>query len=260
MPIKTFAPLAGALAAFAVLATVPAAAQNQMVTGISQVSTHVGEMSASFTAADATNQPRENLMFEPWQMLDDLFRDDIILLMRHGPTDWSKRDIRNVAPTDCNNQRIMTFQGTAQMRDLGILLAANDLRPSEIITSEWCRNRQTVDALVQGFRDVDPEYADMVEENTEVFSGVNLLLSLQGAASGQPLRDRIGEWEGTPEGPRLIVSHFTNIAEVTEFNVYEGEILVIDPNLNNRVLGYVRLRSAAPDVGHFDVDESPVYR
>ena len=222
---------------------------------ITRVSTHMGTMAASFVMELDEGEPVTTLQFEPWQMLDDLFRDDIVLVMRHGPTDWSKRDASNVAPTDCANQRIMTSYGMARMRELGTLLAANEVRPSSIVVSEWCRNRQTLDNLMIGFERIDPDYANSID--VEVDPGMNLLLSLQGARDAVPLRERISSWEGDEKGPLLIVTHFTNIDEVTNFHVYEGEILVIDPKRNNRVLGYLRLRSAEPDVGHFNDETIP---
>lgn len=222
---------------------------------ITRVSTHMGTMTASFVKKLDEGEPVTSLQFEPWQMLDDLFRDDIVLLMRHGPTDWSKRDASNVAPTDCANQRIMTSYGMARMRELGTLLAANEVRPGSIVVSEWCRNRQTLDNLMIGFERIDPDYANSID--VEVDPGMNLLLSLQGARDAVPLRERISSWERDEKGPLLIITHFTNIDEVTNFHVYEGEILVIDPKRNNRVLGYLRLRSAEPDVGHFNDETIP---
>ena len=248
-----------ALIAFAcsTLLAAPTVAQDDApnMREIVRVSAHLGTMGASFVATLDEGEPVTNLQFEPWQMLDDLFRDDIVFLMRHGPTDWSKRDIANVAPTDCANQRIMTSYGMARMRELGTLLAANGIRPGKIVTSEWCRNRQTVDNMMIGFQRIDRDWADTLE--VEVDPGKNLLLSLQGARDAEPLRDRVSAWEGSENGPLLIVSHFTNIDEMTNFQVYEGEILVIDPKRDNRVLGYVRLRSAEPDVGHFNDETIP---
>lgn len=217
---------------------------------ISQISTHMGEMSATIDANGPADQ-RASLQFEPWQMLDDLYRSDVVLLMRHGRTDWSVRDIENVAPNDCANQRILSEKGHQDMEDLGILLLGNGIRPGKLVVSEWCRNQQTLDALTRGFELVDPKYANgaVFETNPDA----NLLLSLQGAPTVQPLREMITDWTGQGHsGPLLILTHFTNISELTDFYVYEGEILVIDPKRNNRVLGYLRLRDAAPDVGHFD--------
>lgn len=217
---------------------------------VRQAPAGVGEMTAELPG-DRPQQPK--LMFEPWQMLDDLFRKDIVLLMRHGPTDWSKRDAVNVAPTDCGDQRILSDDGAGAMRDLGILLAGNGIRPGRVVVSEWCRNQQTVAALREGFALVDPGWEAALEVETD--PDADLLLSLRGAPNVTALREAILSWTGEgADGPLLIVTHFTNIAELTEFRVYEGEMLVIDPARDGRVLGYLRLDSAAPDVGHFSQD------
>ena len=211
------------------------------------VSPHMGEMSADLAPGPAG---RDALRFEPIDMLDDLFRTDIVLLMRHGPTDWSKLDIKDVAPTDCPNQRVLSPQGQIDMVNLGILLAGNGIRPSHIAVSEWCRGQQTLAALQTGFAMIAPEYAKTVTVETD--ADLDLLLATNGAPTVTKLRERISDWSGKDaSGPLLIISHFTNIDELTEFHVYEGEILILDPKRGNRVLGYLRLKSANPDIGHF---------
>lgn len=252
----TFTHLATAVALFAL----PAAAQiidpedMNMTGNLDQISTHMGEMSV--TIDTKLKDLGDTLVFEPYQMADELSeRDDLVFLMRHGPTDWSKRDLKNVAPTDCANQRVMTPEGRKSMETMGTLLGANLLLPARIVVSEWCRNQQTLESLLVGFDRV----ADGLSQGfaIETDPGLNLLLSLQGAADVLPLRERVTNWK--PEnfqgsdytGNLLIVTHFTNIEELTNFQVFEGEILVVDPKRENRVLGYLRLRSSAPDVGHF---------
>lgn len=223
---------------------------------IKQIEGFAGEMSMVMPTAEAEDSVTEVLRFEPWQMLDDLFRDDIVLLMRHGPTDWSKRDMTDVAPTDCENQRVMTETGQREMFELGALLVANELKPGAIVVSEWCRNQQTLDALRDGMAMVDEDALDGVPIETD--PALNLLLSLQGAPNVTNLRQIISGWDGGDgNGPLLVISHFTNIQELTEFSVYEGEMLVVDPKRDNRVLGYVRLKSASPDIGHFDESVVP---
>ena len=179
--------------------------------------------------------------------------------MRHGPTDWSKLDAKDVAPTDCANQRVLSPQGVEDMRNLGTLLAANDVLPSEIVVSEWCRGQQTLEHLFEGFDRIDPEIAASMPHETD--PELNLLLSLQGAKTAAALRARMSAWAGNPtrKGPLLIISHYTNIEELTQFRVFEGEILVLDPKRDNQVLGYLRLKSAEPDIGHFaDALASPL--
>lgn len=225
----------------------------------SQIGEMVVDLPSSIDRGDGPQSERQTLRFEPLQMADDLLRDDIVLLMRHGPTDWSTRDAVGVEPTDCANQRLMTQAGQNQMRDLGILMAGNGLLPSQIIASQWCRNQQTLEALLEGMAALAPDATSeiVVQDDPDT----NLLLSLRGASDVSNLEAMITAWRGSDDqsGPLLIISHYTNIEELTQFRVFEGEMLVIDPQRENRVLGYVRLRSAAPDIGHFADDiSSPI--
>jgi phosphohistidine phosphatase SixA len=227
----------------------------QQMTGfVRNVDAHIGEMVVEMRNP-VDNVANDSLQFEPVDMLQDLFRSDVVFLMRHGPTDWSKLDIKDVAPTDCANQRVLSPQGAEDMRTLGVLMVANGLRPSMIARSEWCRGHQTVDELLAGAAKADADYARSLP--VEVDPALDLLLSLQGAPNVTALRNRISSWTGAGKsGPLLIVTHFTNIEELTQFTVYEGEMLVIDPKRKNRVLGYLRLRSAGPDIGHFDTENT----
>ncbi|MEL6523345.1 MAG: hypothetical protein AAFQ66_20395 [Pseudomonadota bacterium] len=216
-----------------------------------QLSTHMGEMYAEISAENTAGGFLETVRFEPWQMLDEMFaRSDVVYLMRHGPTDWSKLDEKDVAPSDCANQRVMIDEGKSAMRDLGFLLGSNGVWPGEIVVSEWCRNQQTLESLKDGYARADAARAEALPVETS--ADLNLLLSLQGAPDVVALRERVEAWDGgADQGPLLMITHFTNIEELTNFTVYEGEILVLDPKRDNRVLGYVRLTSAKPDVGHF---------
>jgi hypothetical protein len=216
---------------------------------------HAGIVSPESNAEIAV-QPEGSLRFEPITMLGDLYRDDIVFLMRHGPTDWSQFDARGVDPKDCSRQRIMTTMGKDAMRQLGMHLAVSEILPAEIRVSPWCRNAETLEALMDGILEIEPGYNQAVEVTEDY--GLGLLLSLGGAPSVVPIREMIADWqERGPTGPLLLITHYTNIEELTDFRVYEGEILVLDPALDNRVLGYLRMDSATPDAVHFDVPDIP---
>ena len=228
---------------------------------VAPVNKAVGEMAVPMPGGGIEKSRVDNsLRFEPIQSFEEMFlRDDVVFLMRHGPTNWSELDVKNVAPDGCENQRVLSEQGREDMRDLGSLLAFNDITFGKIVVSEWCRNQQTYEALGAGY--------DLVKDGVwgtfpmETDEDLNLLLSLQGARNVTDMRRQISDWDGGEgEGPLLMISHFTNIQELTEFAVYEGEILVVDPKRDNRVLGYLRLRTAKPDIGHFNVEseEYPV--
>ncbi len=244
----------GALAAVGLASA--ASAEVERKGTVRQLSPHVGGMMSPRMSPQEKTGRKDSIRFEPIQMIEDLVtRKDIVFLMRHGPTDWSHLDVKDVAPTDCANQRVQTPRGKIDMQNLGVLLADNGIAPGMIAVSEWCRNQQTVENLMIGFHVVDPAYSVKIETDPKL----DLLLSLQGSADVSALRDRIAAWTGEgASGPLLIVTHYTNIEELTNFSVYEGEMLMIDPKRENRVLGYLRLRSAGPDVGHFNMANSDV--
>ncbi len=256
MPNLQTGVLASLLAAIAL--PVLAQTEREIPDSIEQISTHMGEMSMEIEVED--REIEDALRFEPYQQLEEMFfRDDVVYVMRHGPTDWSKLDEKNVDPTDCGNQRVMNEDGIARMRDLGALMASNDVVPSQIVVSQWCRNQQTLDAMMEGFAEIDPTIA--AEMPVETDGGLNLLLSLQGSKDVTRLQELTSSWDGHPDrkGPLLLITHYTNIEEFTQFRVFEGEILILDPKRDNQVLGYLRLRSAQPDVGHFaDALASPL--
>lgn len=251
------------------IASLAAAAASVAVAGyadpdpaaVDPVSKSVGEMAVPMAGGGIDRSQVDNaLRFEPIQSFDEMFlRDDVVFLMRHGPTDWDKLDVKNVAPTDCDNQRVLSEQGREHMRDLGALLAFNDIKFGKIFVSEWCRNQQTLEELEAGYDEVKPGIWGNIE--VETLPSANLLLSLQGAPNVSGLRELVSAWDGSEgDGPALIISHFTNIQELTEFSVYEGEALVLDPERDNRVLGYLRLKTASPDVGHFSIeDQTAIY-
>jgi Histidine phosphatase superfamily (branch 1) len=204
------------------------------------------------SGTELADELKGSLRFEPITMLKDLYRNDIVLLMRHGPTDWSQTDARGVDPKDCMRQRNLTPEGREEMRQLGMHLAVSEILPAEIRVSPWCRGTDTFDALMDGIGQINPDYDQSVDVTEDY--GLGLLLSLGGAATVMPIRAMIDDWEARgPTGPLLLITHYTNIEELTNFKVYEGEILVLDPMLDNRVLGYLRMESARPDSIHFDV-------
>ncbi|MGL4235963.1 hypothetical protein [Tabrizicola sp.] len=206
------------------------------------------------SGTEIADQLQGSLRFEPITMLSDLYRKDIVLLMRHGPTDWSQIDARGVDPKDCTRQRMMTAEGKEAMRQLGMHLAVSEILPTGIRVSPWCRNAETFDALMEGILSITPGYDRSVQVAEDY--GLGLLLSLGGAPSVVPIKEAIDDWKKRgPTGPLLLITHYTNIEELTDFRVYEGEILVLDPALGNRVLGYLRMDSAKPDAIHFDVPD-----
>lgn len=235
-----------------------------MGAAVRQLSAHEGEMvmdlelvmrAAPNPVPDAAPEAmRESLRFEPFQIVDEIFDDDLVFVMRAGPTDWSRPDAEGAEAGNCAAQRVLSPLGRDQMRTMGILMAGNGLRPGRVLRSEWCRARSTAEMLVEGFGLIDPAHAETLP--VERLAAANPL-ERDPAADVAALRAALMAWDGPEagdaEGPLLVVTHFDTIEALTRFRVYEGEILIFDPDREGRVLGYIRLRSAAPDPGRYGV-------
>lgn len=238
------------------LAAGPAAAQQQPAFPafegkIEPVSGFTGQMSMTMPGETPEDMAVEEVIrFEPWQMLDDMFRDDIVLLMRSGPSDWSVPDAPDAANVECDAQRLLSEEGQEGMRQFGMLLVVNGLAPGEILVSERCRAQQTYLALETGLLAADMNAMDGISVDTRAELG-----PLFAGGEVEALREDILTWDGGDgDGPLLIVTHFDAIEALTRFRTYEGEILIVDPAREGRVLGYLRLASAVPDALRFPED------
>lgn len=221
---------------------------------IAPVSGFTGEMSMTMeTEVPEDMAVEEVIRFEPWQMLDEMFRDDLVFLMRGGPSDPTTTDAADAAAQDCENQRLLTEVGQDQMRQFGALLMVNELRPGKILISEWCRAQQTYLGIEEGMVDADMNALDGMTAGLD--AGLNPLAAANGPSDVEALREIVMGWDGGDAGgPLLVITHFDNIEALTEFRVYEGEILLVDPKRDGRVLGYLRLGSAMPDAVQFPAD------
>jgi hypothetical protein len=153
-PIRSSSLLAAVLACLALTAHAQDA-RGARRPNVAQSSTHIGEM-AMPAEAPAAREVRDRLRFEPSQQIVDIFtRGDHVFLMRPGPTDWSRLDAPDVAPTDCANQRVMSPEGRDNTADLDSILASNGIVPARILVSEWCRNQQTVESMLEGMSSMD---------------------------------------------------------------------------------------------------------
>ncbi|MEM8824007.1 MAG: hypothetical protein AAGF30_10395, partial [Pseudomonadota bacterium] len=192
--------MGGLLFALSISLAGPSAAQDDNVEGpdwtgvIEPVSGFTGEMSMTMeTEVPEDMAVEEVIRFEPWQMLDELFRDDLVFLMRSGPSDWAAQDAADTAPQDCENQRLLTQDGQDQMRQLGALLTVNELRPGRVVMSEWCRSQQTYIGLETGMLDADMNAMDGM--TSDLNSDLNPLGATNGATDTATLEDMIMNWD-----------------------------------------------------------------
>jgi phosphohistidine phosphatase SixA len=78
---------------------------------------------------------------------------DYVALIRHA-TATAGREGSEARPDDCETQRKLTDQGRAEARTLGERFRAEGVRVGKVLTSLWCRCRETATLMDVGTPEV----------------------------------------------------------------------------------------------------------
>jgi phosphohistidine phosphatase SixA len=115
---------------------------------------------------------------------------------------------------DCATQRNLDDRGRAQARAVGAALRAAGMRFDRVLTSRWCRCRETAELLDVGPVEALPALDSFFEarhrrdEQTAV---------LRAVLADLPAGERV-----------MLVTHFVNIAALTGTSVSSGEVLALE--------------------------------
>jgi phosphohistidine phosphatase SixA len=150
-----------------------------------------------------------------------------VALIRHAATTGGAGDPPGFRLDDCTTQRNLTDRGRAEARRLGERLRAEGIAVGKVLSSQWCRCRETADLMELGPHEVAPTFnnafalRDRVEDLTR---GAHAI---------------IAAWNGP--GTLVVVTHGANILPLTGIMPGEGSMVVAssDPGRSGklRVLG-----------------------
>ncbi len=137
--------------------------------------------------------------------------DGAILLMRHA-TAPGTGDPAGFVLDDCETQRNLSDEGRAQARDTGTAIREAGVGITHVLTSEWCRCRDTARLLglgpVQDWPSLNSFFADR-------------------SLSGRPTAETLAGLAGLPDRARpILVTHQVNITALTGIVPRSGEIIV----------------------------------
>jgi phosphohistidine phosphatase SixA len=138
-----------------------------------------------------------------------------VMIVRHGLTTPGFGDPPNFRLDDCATQRNLVEEGREQARTLGRLLRAQGVTVERVLSSQWCRARETA-ALI----DAGPVEPLALSNN---LYGRPALRDAQTRA----MRAAIAGWTG--KGTLLIVSHGSVIFALTGKSPTEAEGFVLKP-------------------------------
>lgn len=135
-----------------------------------------------------------------------------VLLLRHALAPGTG-DPPGFRLDDCTTQRNLNEAGRQQAAALGGLLRGNGVADASVLTSRWCRARETAELLdvgpVREAAFLDSFFADRAKRTEQTAH----------------LRRAVADWEGP--GLLVLVTHQVNITALTGYFPRSGEALVL---------------------------------
>lgn len=154
---------------------------------------------------------------------DALEQPGAIAIMRHALAPGTG-DPANLTIGDCSTQRNLDARGRAQAAAIGQAFRQRGITFDRVLTSQWCRCRDTAELLDLGPVTEEPALNSFFRDRST--------RDAQTAAT----RDIIE----TSDERLFLVTHFVNIAALTGEGVSSGEVLVIRPGATGvEVLGSI---------------------
>lgn len=153
----------------------------------------------------------------------------VALLLRHGQTVPGIGDPEGFRLDDCRTQRNLSDEGRKALRAMSSRMQHAGIRFSRLLSSQWCRCRETAQSLAAANSEIEPWPA----LNSQ-FSG-NPVVSSANAEVIERLRGIPGDraW--------LLVTHQVNVLALTGVSPESGEGVLVRPRgVGLDVLGRVK--------------------
>ena len=152
-----------------------------------------------------------------------------VAIMRHAIAPGTG-DPANFTLGDCSTQRNLDATGRAQAQAIGAAFREHGVGVDRVLTSQWCRSRETAELL-----DLGP---------VKAFPPLNSFFRDRSTADAQTRRTR-DFLASLPDDERVVlVTHQVNITALTDRFPSSGEVLVIDPGDDGTIetLGSIQIR------------------
>ena len=146
----------------------------------------------------------------------ELARPGAIVLFRHA-TAPGVGDPQGFRLGDCATQRNLDDKGRAEARRLGELFRANRVTVGAVLTSQWCRTRETARLA----------FGDQAPRDEPAFNSFFGQDPAQREAQTERARRLLREWKGP--GALVVVTHQVNITALTGAGAASAEGVVVRP-------------------------------
>ena len=154
-------------------------------------------------SAPASADPRLARLSEP----------GVVAIMRHALAPGSG-DSASFALDDCATQRNLDARGRAQAREIGAAIRAAGVSVDRVLTSQWCRCRDTAWLLGLGPVEELPALNSFFRDRSRA-----------GAQTAELRKFLLG----LPRGEKVVlVTHYVNIQALTGRGTASGEVLLLE--------------------------------
>jgi len=151
-------------------------------------------------------------------ILDYLKEGKKIIFIRHAIAPGNG-DPDNFKINDCKTQRNLSKDGIKQSKKIGLFFEKNKIKIDKILSSEWCRCKDT---------------AKIAFKNFETFDALNSFYDEKFASNEEiqikNLKKYIKSWESDKN--LILVTHFVVISSILNMGTSSGEMIIVDKNYN----------------------------
>ena len=141
-----------------------------------------------------------------------------IIFIRHAIAPGNG-DPENFDIKDCSTQRNLDQNGIQQSKRIATFFEKNKIEIDEVLSSEWCRCKDT---------------AKIAFKNFETFDALNSFYDERFASNKdkqiKDLKNYIKNWNSDKN--LVLVTHFVVISSILNIGASSGEIIISDKNLN----------------------------
>ena len=146
-----------------------------------------------------------------------------IIFIRHAIAPGNG-DPKNFDIKDCSTQRNLDKNGIRQSKRIATFFEKNKIEIDEVLSSEWCRCKDT---------------AKIAFKNFETFDALNSFYDERFASNKdkqiKDLKNYIKNWNSDKN--LVLVTHFVVISSILKTSSSSGEIIISDKNYN--ILGSI---------------------
>ena len=138
-----------------------------------------------------------------------------IIFIRHALAPGSG-DPENFNLNDCSTQRNLNQSGINQSSKIGSFFLENNIPIDKVLSSEWCRCKETAKFAFDKFETFNAFYSKKFEKNKN--------------KQIKDLKNYINQWDGKKN--LILVTHYVVILEMINLTTSSGEIVIVDKKLN----------------------------